>query len=150
MRRIQQKPERSVLGLGSTENRRLLSGQLCFDRPEAGRKDVIADLRDHRVTIGTNHFKIGPPFPKRPIAFSDSMQSDSGHTAANGQRALDNLVSKRVVPVIHAKQTLAHILHPMSLKSRMTFHTFSTGASITSLMYTVFAMLALSARSEFA
>src|SRR6516162_5002695 len=85
-----------------------LSGQLCCDRPEAGREDIISDLRDHHVTVGTDDFEIGPPFRERPVALGDPMQSDSSDITSNRQRAFDNLIGERVVPVIQTKQALPH------------------------------------------
>jgi hypothetical protein len=81
---------------------RYTSSELCSDRPKAGCEDIISDLRDDRITVSTDYFEIGPPFRKRPIAMGDPLQSDPGDVATNRQCAFDNLISKRVVPIVQA------------------------------------------------
>ena len=80
--------------------RRLQSSELCRNSSEAGCEHVIANLRDHCVRVGTDYFEIGPPFRKRPVARGNPSQPDLSGVATNWQRALDNFIGERVVPVI--------------------------------------------------
>lgn len=71
----------------------MLSSQFRCDRAKAGGEDVVSNLRNYSVAVGSHDFEIGPPLRKCPVALGNAMQAYARFVATNRQSALYYLQS---------------------------------------------------------
>src|SRR6202043_3035153 len=85
---------------------------------KAGCEDIVSDLRNNGVALGSHHFEIGPPLRECAVALGNAMEADARHVAANRQSAFDYFVGEDVIPIVHAEQNFPH----ETLPQRKTTH----------------------------